>query len=359
MLTSTHIFWSGAAFAFVFGALIGSFLNVVIYRVPLGLSIVSPGSACPACETPVRWYDNIPIVSWFVLRGKCRSCRAPFSIRYAGVELLTAVLAGAAWWQAASWMMATEALPSTTALAVVGALFLLRFTLFAFLVAIAFIDLDHFIIPHVISLPGIALGIASPWIVQALVGPVYAPHVMWPPVTPLTSLVGAILGFVMILVLFYAYFAVRGIEGLGGGDATLMALIGAWLGWPALVFVLFAASFQGVLAAGVTMLFGGSFVRDAGELFAEEPDGADDGEVGGSEEDATVNAAEAGDEPDLEREQASSDGEESSEEGEVEADSAYDGKLAVPFGPFLTLAALEFAVLGPYLPDALNMMYLY
>lgn len=347
MLSTAHIFWTCAAFAFVFGALIGSFLNVVIYRVPAGLSIVSPGSACPSCSTPVKWYDNIPIVSWFVLRGKCRTCKAPFSIRYAGVELLTALLAGVAWWQAAGWMLGTASaeavpLPEPHVLGVVAVLFLLRFTLFAFLIVIAFIDLDHFIIPHAISLPGIALGLASPWIVQWMVGPVYALGVMWPPVSPMTSIVGAILGFLMIIALFYAYFAVRGVEGLGGGDATLMALIGAWLGWPALVFVLFAASFQGVLAAGVSMLLGGSFVRNADEIFTDEEEEAADADEGAaSVEDGVEDGVEA-----------------SIEDGE-DGSNPHEGKLAVPFGPFLTLAALEFAILGPYLPDSFNMIYLY
>lgn len=335
MLTPTTIFWSCAAFAFVFGALIGSFLNVVIYRVPEGLSVVTPGSRCPSCGTAVRWYDNIPIVSWFILRGKCRQCGTSFSIRYALVEALTGLLAVGAWWQAGRALFGSEMIPPTDALAVMGGLFLLRFTLYAFLVAITFIDLDHFIIPHRISLPGIALGLASPWITQLLLGPEMALRYVWPPVTPGSSLAGAIAGFLVIVGLFYAYFAVRGAEGIGGGDATLMALVGAWLGWPALIFVLFAASVQGVAAAGISMLFGGGMVRDAAEVFADDEDPPAQPEEPESAE-------------------ATDDGE--VDEPEVDPN---EGKLAVPFGPFIALAAVEFALFGPFLPIELSMVTLY
>ena len=97
MLSPADIFGVGAVFAFLFGAIIGSFLNVVIHRVPHDLSIVTPGSQCPKCESPVRWFDNIPIVSWFVLGGRCRNCGESFSIRYALIEALTGLLAVAVW----------------------------------------------------------------------------------------------------------------------------------------------------------------------------------------------------------------------------------------------------------------------
>ena len=330
MWTPTEIFWICAVFAFAFGAMIGSFLNVVIYRVPAGLSVVTPGSHCPSCDAPVRWFDNIPIVSWFVLGGKCRNCATAFSIRYAVVEALTGLLAVGAWWQAARVLLSLSEIPDPDLFPPIIAIFAMRFTFYAILVAVTFIDFDHFIIPHRIALPGIVLGLLSPWVAQWALGPELAMRYLWPPVTPTTSLIGAIAGFLIIVGLFYAYFAVRGAEGIGGGDATLMALVGAWLGWPALLFVLFAASLQGVVAAGISMLFGGGMVRDAREVFDDE-------------EDPRV-PSEPGDEP------ASDD---------VEQPDPHEGKLAVPFGPFIALAALEFALFGPYLPNEFNMLYLY
>lgn len=351
MPSPTEIFWTFGAFAFVFGALIGSFLNVVIYRVPAGLSVVSPGSRCPTCGEPVRFYDNIPILSWFLLRGRCRHCKTPFSARYAAVEALTGALAFAAWWQAAGGLLRLDELGDAALLGPVAGLFLLRFTLYAFLVAITFIDLDHFIIPHAIALPGIALGLASPWVTQLMLGAEGA-QMIWPPVTPMMSLVGAIAGFLTVVGLFYAYWAIRGAEGIGGGDATLMALIGAWLGWPALLFVLFAASLQGVIAAGISMLVGGGVVRDASELFADD-DPRDETREEPSEEPRDEPRGEPRDEP------GDTDGHAEQPDGTPDDADPHAGRLAVPFGPFLALAALEFAILGPIMPPELNMIYLY
>lgn len=342
MLPPTQTFWTFGAFAFLFGTLIGSFLNVVIYRVPAGLSVVTPGSHCPSCDAPIRWYDNIPIVSWFVLGGKCRSCGAAFSIRYAGVEALTGLLAFAAWWQVGRGLLRMHEAVDPAALLPVGGMFLERFTLFALLVTITFIDLDHFIIPHRIAIPGIVLGLLSPWVTQWLMGPVGL-QFLWPPVTPLLSIVGAIAGFGLIVGLFYAYWAIRGAEGIGGGDATLMALVGAWLGWPALVFVLFASSLQGVIAAGISMLIGGGMVHDAAEIFADD-DEAQEQEDPAEDQDAAADAA---------------DDDEATSEALPDEPNHHQGKLAVAFGPFIALSALEFALLGPYLPDELNMIYLY
>lgn len=355
-MSPSDIFWVCLIFAFAFGAIIGSFLNVVIYRVPAGLSIVSPGSRCPSCGSAVRWYDNIPIVSWFVLGGKCRECGTGFSIRYAAVEALTGLLAVAAWWQVARVLLNVEGYVDPANLWPLAIMFAVRFTLFAFLVVITFIDLDHLIIPHAIALPGIALGLASPWVAQWILGPM-ALQVLWPPVTPMISLVGALGGFFVIVALFYTYLALRGAEGIGGGDATLMALVGAWLGWPALIFVLFAASVQGVLAAGVSMLLGGNFARDAATVFDDEPGAAADVAVAleDSENDELTDSSETEDVVDGLADDVDPSG---AEPVEVDADP-YEGRLAVPFGPFIALAALEYALLGPYLPNELNLIYFY
>lgn len=318
------IYWMGAAFAFVFGAVVGSFLNVVIYRVPAGLSVVSPPSRCPVCESTIRWYDNIPIISWaLLLRGKCRDCGTPIPARYALVEGLTGVLTAGLWFKVAHpFFVSTATFAQTPAVT-----YLLPFGLYFFflclMVVITFVDLDHTIIPHKFTLPGMVVGVATPllfnWLLEsgALGG-------FWPPVTLFESIVGLIAGGLAVIVIFYAYFALRGIAGIGGGDVTLMALVGAWLGWPALIFVFFAASMQGTLAAATAMLLGGgSLLRDHGELMAE--DEAEEEELGEEAEDA---------------EEAAS-------------------PMAVPFGPFIALAAVEHFFFGDLLPAALSMSYLY
>lgn len=340
MTSPATIFWTTAAFAFVFGTLIGSFLNVVIYRVPAGLSIVSPGSRCPSCETPIRWYDNIPIVSWVLLGRKCRACGVAIAARYALVELLTGLLAFGVWYQAASGLLDLATLPAPEAFVPSIVSFLLRFTFAALLVAITFVDFDHYIIPHGFTLPGIVLGLLSPWILEWVMGPVGALQ-SWPPVTPISSLAGAIGGFVSVVGIFYFYLAWRGVEGIGGGDATLMALVGAWLGWPSLIFVFFAASLQGVIVAGLSMLFGVDFVKDSAEIFADEEDAPDD-----EAPEKPANAADAV--------TAGASSEELDAAAELPA-----GKMAVPFGPFICAAALEFLLFGPLLPPELSLVYLY
>lgn len=201
-------------FVFFFGAIVGSFLNVCIHRIPSGQSIVTPPSHCPSCNENVRPYDNIPIVSWLLLGGKCRFCKGRISIRYPLVELLTALLT----------------------------LFLFRqygfsvefATLFLFCVAliiITFIDLDHQIIPDGISLPGIPLGFAFSFLL---------PHVGWK-----SSLIGILVGGGSLLVVASVYELVTKKEGMGGGDIKLLAMMGAFLGWKAIPFIIFVSSLLG------------------------------------------------------------------------------------------------------------------
>ncbi len=330
-------------FAFVIGATIGSFLNVVIYRVPAGLSIVQPASRCPSCETPIRWHDNIPIFSWLILAGKCRDCGAKFSPRYALIELLTAVIAAVMWWQCAAPVFAEFSDPTEIPWKWVVIPFAFRFIFACLLIVIAFVDLDHFIIPHEFTVPGMVIGLAAPWVYNFVLGPEwFLMPWMWPPATPMISLIGFLAGGLMILLIFYLYLAARGVEGMGGGDVTLMAMVGAWLGWPSLVFIFFAASLQALVGAGVAHLFGLDFLKDGAEVFADdEPLGFRD-----KEEEASVDDA------------AEGEGEEDESAEEVD-DTIPAGKLALPFGPFIALAALEFLILGPYLPDALSMRYFY
>lgn len=211
---------------FLFGAVAGSFLNVVIIRVPEGESLVHPPSRCPHCGHPVRFYDNIPILSYFLLRGKCRDCRGPISFRYPLIEAISAALS--------LGLYLRFGLTAHTAV---------FFVFCAAMNAVFWIDLDHMIIPDVISLNGLPLGV-----IASTVGLI--PGMTWS-----TSLAGAVLGAAILYVPAVIYEKVRGVEGLGRGDIKLLATIGAFTGPLGVVFVLFAASVTGCLAAVIGMAF--------------------------------------------------------------------------------------------------------
>jgi leader peptidase (prepilin peptidase)/N-methyltransferase len=204
------------AVAAVFGALLGSFLNVVIYRLPRNRSVVAGRSQCPKCRKTVAWFDNIPVASWLALRGRCRQCGWKIPVRYPLVELLTAASAGFSVWFYG---------PSLQAAWIVAFL--------AIMIAITFIDWDHQIIPDPLSIGGTALG----WIGAYLcldIGLV-------------ESLVGSMVGAGLILAIAVLYKAARKVDGMGGGDVKLMAMIGAFLGWQMVFAVLFVAAFAGSL----------------------------------------------------------------------------------------------------------------
>lgn len=209
------VFWIGAA--------VGSFLNVCIYRLPQGLSIAAPRSFCPACRAPIRAYDNIPILSFLLLGKKCRNCRAPIPWRYPLVEALTGLLALGLF------------LKMGPTLSFFG-----YFSFAAALVVITFIDLDHRIIPDVISLPGIVVGF-----LLAVAGVTIG---LW------SSFIGIIVGGGSLYLVAVVYEAVTKREGMGGGDVKLLAMIGAWLGWKAVLFTLFVSSFTGSLIGGAVMM---------------------------------------------------------------------------------------------------------
>lgn len=209
-------------FSFILGAVIGSFLNVCIYRIPAGLSIVSPASRCPQCETAIRWYQNIPIISWLVLRGRCAQCSAKIPIRYPLVEALTGTLFLGVFW--------------TFGLHVVT---LVYWLLAAALIVITFIDLDHQIIPDVISLPGVVIGFLCSFAI---------PWVTW-----VDSLLGILVGGGSLLLVAIAYEFLTKKEGMGGGDIKLLAMIGAFLGWQAVFPVIFISSLIGT-AVGIPVM---------------------------------------------------------------------------------------------------------
>lgn len=210
---------AAAPVLFFMGLCVGSFLNVVIVRVPEGRSLVSPRSACPRCATPIAWYDNIPLLSFAFLRARCRKCREPISWRYPMVEFVTGLLFV---WALAERGLTVDLIPALL--------------LVAGLVAITGIDLDHQLIPDAISLPGIAVGLVA----STVIG-----RPGW-----LDSLIGIVVGGGIFLVIIVAS---RG--GMGGGDMKMGAMLGAFLGWQlALVGILLAILAGGVLAIGVLVL---------------------------------------------------------------------------------------------------------
>ena len=293
MIPSGHIFW--LCFAFVFGALWGSFLNVVIYRVPAGLSVVRPGSRCGSCHAPVRWHHNLPIISWLWLRGRCGSCKARFSIRYPLVEAAMACLSLSLWLKfSAPTSLGTPILEST--LLTWG----FYFVFVALLICIAMIDLDTMLIPDALSVYPIPLGVLAAWLCSDLSG-----------VTVIDSVLGMLLGGGTLLVVTYGYFALTGREGMGLGDYRLMGLVGAFLGWKALLFLLLASALQGLIFA-VAMFYSplGHQLPDSSEL-----------------------------EPEL----APVSNEET--HADVEGLSTF----AIPFGPFIALSALEWLTFEPWL----------
>ncbi|MFH0784800.1 MAG: prepilin peptidase [Pseudomonadota bacterium] len=209
--------------AFLFGAIVGSFLNVVILRLPEeNQSIVFPASHCPQCSSPLSWFENIPILSYIFLRGKCGHCNKSISLQYPLVELLMAIV--------------TVALVHRfqVSLVTVG-----YFFFSAALLVIIFIDIRLQIIPDTISLPGIVLGFLFSLVSDT--------------VTWQSSLIGLLAGGGVLYAVALTYALLRKIDGMGGGDIKLLAMIGAWLGWQALPFVIFMSSATGAIIGIIAM----------------------------------------------------------------------------------------------------------
>ena len=218
-------------FSFLFGLILGSFLNVCIYRIPRRQSIVYPPSNCPECGRQIRFYDNIPVLSYVILLGKCRACAEPIPIRYPLVELVTGLLS-------AALLMKFGPTPQYP-------LFLL---FCAALLVVSFIDLEHQIIPDVISLPGILLGFALSALGFTGVG--------W-----LDSLIGIVGGGGVLFLVAILFERITRKEGMGGGDVKLLAMMGAWMGWRALPFIILISSFTGTVIGGGSLLVSGRSYR--------------------------------------------------------------------------------------------------
>lgn len=286
--------WS-TFFAFFWGAIWGSFANVVIYRLPRGESVVSPRSRCPACGTAISGFDNVPVLSYLLLRGRCRACKAPFSPRYLMVELLAGMLSFAVYRATVHVPLVGGGSPDLIA-------WQLGFLLCLTLLVIVFIDLDLWIIPDVIVLPmaviGLGIAIAAPTVFG----------VGW-----IASLAAAAAGYGVFAGIRWLYLRFRGIEALGLGDAKLLAMVGAWTGPVGLAWCVGAGAIQGLLVAVPMLLLG----KDVATTDLHEVHG-DDPELGGPQQERSVMGRH------------------------------------VPFGPFLGLAALEYVLLGPQIRELLG-----
>lgn len=216
----------GEGIAILLGALVGSFLNVCIKRLPQEESIVYPGSHCPRCGHPIRFYDNIPIVSYLLLQGRCRDCGRPISIQYPVVEAVTAV---------GSLFLFLRYGVSLS--------YLFYFAFFSAMVVVTVIDLYHQIIPDVISLPGIAVGLLGALVI--------------PEITFWDSVIGFLLGGGSLFLVATGYQWLFKREGMGGGDVKLLAMIGAFLGWKAVILTILLSSLLGsVIGIGVMLVKG-------------------------------------------------------------------------------------------------------
>jgi leader peptidase (prepilin peptidase)/N-methyltransferase len=299
--------WLLRGFAFAWGAIWGSFVNVVVYRVPREMSVARPGSHCPACGAPVRAFDNVPLLSWLLLRGRARCCGARISPRYFVVELLGGVLG------VGVVELAVGALPPDATLLHAASIFLADFALAMALVAAAFIDAEHMYLPDTITVGGTLFGLATP----SLRG------LGWT-----DALVGAAAGFVGVWLPFVVgYRKLRGRPGMGLGDAKLVMLAGAWFGWMGAAFALFAGALQASVGAGVMLAVRGKI---------EEPEA-----VRADREE--LQAAAAG-------------GDEEARQALVEdplATPPEEGIMAarLPFGPFLCLAIIEWMLAGQWIRE--------
>jgi leader peptidase (prepilin peptidase) / N-methyltransferase len=210
------------------GLILGSFLNVCIHRLPLGESVVSPGSRCPKCGSAVRAWQNVPVVSWILLRARCATCRAPISWRYPAVEALTGLTALALWRGfGPSWAFT------------IAAVFSLM------LIVLFFTDYDHQLLPDLVTLPGFAVGLALAWYNPFLGDP------GWPRIV--AAMTGAALGSGILWSIGALYSRLRGVEAMGFGDVKMMAFVGAFTGPAGVAVTLFAASVVGA-AIGLALI---------------------------------------------------------------------------------------------------------
>lgn len=294
--------WFIRGFGVLFGLLWGSFLNVVIYRVPRGQSVVSPGSRCPKCEKPIRAWQNFPVLSWLLLRGRSACCGEKISPRYPMIELIGGVLS------LAVIELSIMPLPHpTTTLARAGAIYVSHFSLALFLVATAFVDLEHMtILPDKANAVAALIGVVSCGLRD---------------LSLLETIGGGLLGVGIGYVINAVYKAVRGRAGFASGDSVLLGVLGAWFGWQGALFGLFAGALQGVFILMVMRVAGGT-VQEPEEVKKERERIL-----------AEIQAL-----PEEEREEAMAEWRADDEL----ADGPGEGmQAALAFGPFIALAGIE------------------
>jgi len=212
----------------VFGLAVGSFANVCVHRLPEKKSIISPGSHCPACNKPISWHDNIPVISFLLLKGRCRHCQAEISLRYPLLELFMGVS-----WAYLAWHFG------------LSAQLVMALTLVSLLWILSLIDLETGLLPDVLTLPGIVVGLAfSLWLGN-----------------PVDSLIGAVAGYGVFWVVARAFLLFTGREGLGYGDFKLLAMLGAFFGWQALPVIVLMASLAGIVIGSLFLLASGRHAR--------------------------------------------------------------------------------------------------
>ncbi len=295
-------------FVFLIGLLFGSFANVCIYRWPpteehpKGRSVVTPGSHCFACGNPVRWYDNVPILSWLWLRGQCRDCGDRFSPRYLLVEAATGILFVAAYHLVVVMPLSWEPL----------SIRMLRFLIYAAflftLIVITFIDLDHKLILDRLTYPAIPM--------------FYGLGLLLPENRWSDGLIGAVVGYGIVRAISDGYYFLTKREGLGYGDGKLLAVIGALLGWRAVVVALFGGSVLGSVI-GITALL---VMRGAGGELEPGESGAKSTQIVSAEDDVGEPADDADD-----------------------AEEVALRHVELPFGPFLVMAAIAYLFAQPWL----------
>lgn len=295
--------------AIVLGLVFGSFLNVVIYRVPRGLSILWPGSTCPSCGKPIAAYDNIPVLSWLMLLGRARCCKARISPRYPLVEGIAGLYA----W--ALVVVIVGNLPMDTAWWKVILIFALHLSLGLGLIAAAFIDLEFMILPDSITLGGTLLGVVTAG--------------LRPQMGYASAIFGAVTGFLGIWLCFdVLYRRIRGRVGMGLGDAKLVMLAGAWFGWQGAVFALLAGAVQGTLSMLAVLVAHGRI---------EEPEAITQERKAAQEQ---LERAETEDERQLLARDIAADPVLGS------PPSANLGAVRLAFGPFLALSIIEYQLLS-------------
>ncbi len=369
-------------FCTLFAACLGSFANVVIYRVPNHLSIAWPPSHCPKCDSRIKPYDNIPILSWLILRGKCRNCKAPISPQYVIIEAVCAIF---------GFFLCRQIFEPNLGYLLLDGVFWRLLLLFAslsiFLVgslALAVMDIKTTELPPEVALPIGAIGlltafvIPESWPYSAIVGNV----------SGLDAVLGGLIGGGLVVTIIGVYYLLTKRIGMGGGDIWMMVMVGACLGWECLPFIFLASSVQGIIAAVIAIAFGkkqqtedqqGLFRNqvvaevEAELLKKDQPDAGapempDGSKAKGAETSEGAEAetpddaksekseranSETSESEEIKDEARGSEARESSEEAKradaVEAAEPETGKLAVPYGPFIALAAIEYVFFGKYL----------